>query len=671
MRLCRALIALALLAACDPAQAGFTAPVGTFGGPQEVAATYNLTVSTLPSGISCARTGTAPAYPARSASTFVEVDDTDCIYEDRGDITPGGWWAFEGFENLVPDPFTPTGTGWTSINTTVSAAGSVTCPDGNAGAAYKIATTTPVSGSHTVQLYGGSASGTEGIACGWLRDDGTDTPTFPLTGVGPASNNYVTFEMTSGGSGTTWRRKCTRNQGQTYSDVAYLYYTPSTVAGNEQISDDGAINVCGSSLIAAETFPTNNRIYALSDLPLIDGTTGDQDLEVTTPSGVVQSGDFDVEMSFVPAPWSASAWDGDDDAYFFGGSSTDGELSLRWNNTGAGRFIFAVRGTDVITANENTAFALPNGINTRTPVSTPHVYNATGNLPQEMAVRAWYKVSTGDAGLRICINGACNEDSAAATTGSALAALTSFHFLSQDGSTGYLPGRVTKFTVYKDTASNDPITPYGVAMGDSLTRSNTRYVSVPSFFYNANEARVRNKKIAILALGGDTCEGQLTALQASTYHDNTAVRWFTDQCGINNIGAGDSAATLIGKIQDNVDYIKLHNPGAKIVRGCITPAYAYWVATYGGAAADARETIRQTVNTAIQGGGGTPITDIDAYVCGYNATLEAVDGKTLKTQYDINTLAGLGGGDGLHYSDEARGTVVAPAYRTALDGLGL
>jgi hypothetical protein len=670
-----ALLTLALAAcATDVDGCSFTHPAGHFGGANDTIASYNLATSTLPSGVTCSRTGTAAAYPARSASTYVSTAATTCIYEDRGDNTPGGWWAFDGYQNRVASPLGLGGAGWSDLNTTRTAAAAVACPDGTTGNAYKVATVTP--GSITVAYHPYTTSTDDGVVCAWVRDDATATPTYPLVGMTPGLSN-ATYTLNDAGSGSTWRRRCSVVEAYGYAaSYVQLWLSPSTSTGNVAVGAAGALNVCGSSLVTGEVATSSAQIVAKSDVPMIDGTTGDQVLSLSTPGQVVQSGDLDVEISFVPGVWSAPQWqagpgDGSIGAYFFGGSSTDGEMSLRLNNVSGGQVILKVRGTDVLTAmGSNTVVAFANAVGARTATGTsPQTYIDTGNIPQEVTVRAWYRPSTGASGIRIGVNGAYQADTTGTTTGGALVAPTTFYALSKNGASEYFPGRVTGVKVYKSTASNAPITAYGVSLGDSLTRSNPRYVSVPSFFYNANEARSRNKKIAILALGGDTCEGQLGVLQASSYHDNNAVRWFTDQCGINNIGAGDSAATLITKIQANVDYIKLHNPSAKIIRGCISPAWGYWNTTYGGAAADARETIRQAVNTAIQGGGGTPITGVDAVVCGYNATLTAGDGKSLKTQYDVGT--GVGGPDGIHYSDEARATVVAPAYRTAIDGLGL
>jgi hypothetical protein len=662
---------------------GFTKPVAHYSTTRDPSVMWSkdFTAASLPSGATCSRTGSA-AYPARSAVTYASVATDTCIYEDHGDNTPGGWWVHPAFSNSTA-PFTLSGGNWGDFNTTLSAAGSVTCPDGTTGNASKITST---NGSYSNHYWEGTDNSKTMWACMWVRDDAGDPPTNPLFGIQQLSNGLVTVTATKAGSGNSWRRVCRPSLGASYSDVNHVGIIPST-DGAIWHGQAGSIDVCGVSIHEDYEFTGGaDRAYAQSDLPMISTSTGAQivSLDSATASTLLDGGNLDVAVSFVPAiprpsDWDLDTGDGSQPMYFFRVNTPEGELSLRWANISAGEFILRARGADIITAGSNTGMAFPNAYSALTDLAsaacnagcTSNQYashEAPGYVAQEMTARVWYQPSTGSAGFRITINGATQIDTTAATTGSITAPSGVSAYLLSDGTTKILPGRVTKFTVYKQGYyATAPIAKI-VAMGDSLMRSNPRYPSIPGFIYTANEIRAGKPTTAVLALGGDTCEGQQTAFSSSSYHDNANVRVIIDQCGINNIGAGDSSATLITKIQSNITYYKAHNATAKIVRGCITPAWAYWNTSGGSAYADAKDAIRVAVNTAIQDG---TITGIDTVVCGYNTDLTDTDGKSLKAKYCYNTLSGLTGGcDGIHYTDIGRANVLAPAYRTALNALG-
>jgi hypothetical protein len=272
-------------------------------------------------------------------------------------------------------------------------------------------------------------------------------------------------------------------------------------------------------------------------------------------------------------------------------------------------------------------------------------------------------------GCQFAVNGSWQAQATGSTTGSALAAPTSAHFLSLNGTGSFGAGQLTTVKIYNAGTSNaSPSTVKIVTAGDSLIRSNVTYTQTPSHIWTASEIRAgTHPEIYDQALGGDTCTGQTTLIASNPYNGSSAIKAYITQCGVNEISAGTSAATIISDYQANVTAAKAAFPSAKIICGAITPAYQYWVANFGSTTANTNETTRQTVNTAIMGGAGS-ITGCDVRENGYLAGLTDGDGKSLLAACDVGT--GISAADGLHYTG-CRATVVAPVYRADLIALGL
>lgn len=644
----------------------FRRPVGRFSHSSDVFKSFDFTTSCTVTGTTCTRTGTAIALAATSASTFTQVGATSCIYENRGDRTPGGCWVAKGWTNQSSLFNLST---WSTLGTTtVAAAPGITCPDGSNNA-YTVRNTG--SGDNRLLLVTFAGTAVVGMFSGWIKANQANPPTNPLIGHAYDETGSPFYAFAAAGSSSTWSRF------SQYANTAYAggittvaTIFPSVSAPNtsppQASGVAGAVDVCGVSVTGNTIFGPDLTMRGFADYPQINGTTGDEVISVNTPSEIVNNGDLDISVSFIPAVFDSykTRGTGEKNSLFYA-ATPDGPIEVVFDGTaGPDHLDLFVRGSLIVSASDNSTLMYANSGAART---NPFTVYGSGNLPQVWTVRAWYKpASTHSAGLRVSVDYAAQPALTASTTGGALSAPTSGYLLSKLGTSQFMQGRLTNFTIYKNTASNAEPTVKGVAGGDSLVRSNERYVSMVPYIWTPLEvAAGTHGPIEILALGGDSCQGQLTLLQASTYHDNPNVGWFSMQCGVNNISGGESSSTIITAIQDWVTYVKTHNPTAKVLVGCIPPAWAYWNVHFGASAANARETIRQAVNTAIQGGG---ITGIDASVCGYLAALTDVDGKSLVGKYNLGT--GVDPADGLHYSDEARATVLAPQYRSTLISLG-
>ena len=110
------------------------------------------------------------------------------------------------------------------------------------------------------------------------------------------------------------------------------------------------------------------------------------------------------------------------------------------------------------------------------------------------------------------------------------------------------------------------------------------------------------------------------------------------------------------RLQRLVNTVRAVNPTCKILIGLITPAKSYFNAHTVGAYAN-----WSTVNTAISGGGETPITGVDARVTSYNTTLNDGADDILPQYFSADLL---------HPNQYAKQYVIAPDVRKVLDSVG-
>jgi lysophospholipase L1-like esterase len=135
------------------------------------------------------------------------------------------------------------------------------------------------------------------------------------------------------------------------------------------------------------------------------------------------------------------------------------------------------------------------------------------------------------------------------------------------------------------------------------------------------------------------------------------------QLGLNNILAGESTATIIGRLQTLVSTIQANShPACKIFMATMTPGKGYFDANMGGGAAAAYTTWLD-VNTAITGGGGTPVTGLTGVISSHTAALNNGSGSLLP-QFTVAAA------DGLHPNLAGR-YEIARAWEVELNKWGL
>jgi hypothetical protein len=276
----------------------------------------------------------------------------------------------------------------------------------------------------------------------------------------------------------------------------------------------------------------------------------------------------------------------------------------------------------------------------------------------ETRVHVTYKPSAGTSSIEIYQGGSIQATSWAtgSTTGGALAAPTDFYLGSSGGSSGGFSARWRSLKTGTPSMTNPEL----MIVGDSMmafadTATTVYFPQIGSLIYTTAESRTRGTTRGIISIAhsGDKAQDQETAFSASPF--KTTVPYVYIQVGINNIAAGESSATTISNIQSLVDTVHSTNPTAKILIGKITPCKTWLDAnTTGG------YTKWGAINTAIGGGGGSPITSIDVVVDGYMAILNN-GSDDFADQYNA--------GDYLHPSRNAK-DVIATYVRTEINGLG-
>jgi lysophospholipase L1-like esterase len=166
---------------------------------------------------------------------------------------------------------------------------------------------------------------------------------------------------------------------------------------------------------------------------------------------------------------------------------------------------------------------------------------------------------------------------------------------------------------------------------------------------------------ADISNAGDRIADQLTKWNALP--DKSQLDAVTIQIGLNDVkgrvGANlATTAQVIADLQALVDKVNTDKPaGCKTNIAQMTPCKAWLDLAPNPAAAYAAW---QDVNTAIAGGGATPITGVDRRITGHVAALSGA-GDILHANYDM---------DGVHESDEAR-VIIASYWRAALEADGL
>jgi hypothetical protein len=381
----------------------------------------------------------------------------------------------------------------------------------------------------------------------------------------------------------------------------------------------------------------NRPSSAEESLYLVDETWSGATAPTVTPSAIMDSGNVDIEGSFVASSNNndASTFD------FFSAATPDGTLSLRYSSL---NWIWRVRGSDVITVQQNF------------PTSSR---NLAWRVGDRVSWRAWYRVGTGQAGVRITVNGVTAPDTTASTTGGALSAPTAVTLgtVAQRGDPQTFRARFLA-----DVPTTVPVEI--VVLGDSTVGSwtsgaqpsATGLISVVHDLYTSGE-RTSRPGIGLLAVASDTTDGQKTKWDASPWNALASLKAVIIQSGINDRNIY-TATQEIGRWQILVDAIRATVPGAcKIFASKMTPIKGHLDA-FGEGALYASYWV--PVNDGIAGVGATNVTGVDGRITSHATTLNDGSGA-LAAPYDFDLI----------HENNAGRAVVAAAYRTALVSAGV
>lgn len=567
-----------------------------------------LAPATSYTGVGAARTG-GNAIVARGLSTAAVVAAGLPVYEDRGDGLTFGVWTFPGFTNDASTDFAT----WTATGTMVRTASVAGAPDGTATAYTINDTDAALASKLSVSLGNGQRSFSV-----WVRDNAT-APTSPgaLMGGGSVGAGF--------GSGASWRRV---SAVPTANNASLIVYPAGAATPGPTLTTaaTGAVDVWMPSSVS---FGLSPSFIGTADYPAIVGTTGAATLQLKNMN-LVDTGDLDFSVASVRMSGSVDLYSLAD-VYVFAGASPEGLIALRYTQTGgtSPSWILTVRGADVLTI--------------------PYAGFVVGD---DVAFRVWYRISTGQAGIAMTING-CTRIVTAATTGSALADTYSAWIGSNLGVSGHSLALWQSWQARFKADVPIALTPEFVILGDSISTGSHWTNSPGANIYSKTTQRRTRPGVVSLGISGDVVSGQKGQWDASAYKGQTNVKAVIIQCGTNDIGLlHSSAATLIAAYQGLVNDIAAANPSARIFASGIAPRraslsvpdYATW----------------QSVNVAIGGGGGTPITGV-VPVMSHVATMN--DGSD-------NLAAAYDSGDGLHPNQLGR-VVTGLAWRAALIAQGL
>lgn len=379
------------------------------------------------------------------------------------------------------------------------------------------------------------------------------------------------------------------------------------------------------------------------------------------PSLIVDAGDLDIEGTFTaqnasgsctgvgPAPGTLGP--GSDGAILFHATTPEGDISLRYETDFAvgAAFWLKVRGVDAVEYNEN--FFITGG-------TTPDSRTVnTWRAGDEIHWRAWYRPSTGQAGIRVAVNGVYLPDFTTTTTGGALATPTAVTV----GATIANTTQAQTFTARFKAQTPTTTTPEFMVIGDSTLApweggSSVTYsgiyplTSVGHALYHASERWTR-PGIGILAVPGDTCAGQQTKWSASPWKSAPSLKAVIVQDGVNDVNTGTPASVVV-RLQALIDQIHTDRPDVKVLVAKLVP--------FGNSATSAQITWLLEFNSDIAGTGPNPVVRVDGRIVDAYATLD--NGSAgYKPVYDY---------DAEHENNEGR-DVIAASYRSALAGLGL
>jgi lysophospholipase L1-like esterase len=202
---------------------------------------------------------------------------------------------------------------------------------------------------------------------------------------------------------------------------------------------------------------------------------------------------------------------------------------------------------------------------------------------------------------------------------------------------------------------------FACVVGDSTSALLNSSVGLPQAISTASLVGGLICGAADIATSGDRISDQKTKWTALP--SKMALEVVIVQIGLNDVknrvGANTATtAQVITDLQDLINTINADKPaGCKVYVSQMNPCKTWLDGATNPSAAYAAW---QDVNTAIAGGGATPITGVDGRITSHVAALSGA-GDTLDAKYNM---------DGVHENNEGR-FIIAQAWRAALEAGGL
>jgi lysophospholipase L1-like esterase len=204
----------------------------------------------------------------------------------------------------------------------------------------------------------------------------------------------------------------------------------------------------------------------------------------------------------------------------------------------------------------------------------------------------------------------------------------------------------------------------GYAIGDSTIASYLGQNSVTSYMTSATSPIVN------LAVPNENIVQQQTVWNATT-SNHAYAKWVIIEVGLNDLDITDAAtpalstAAAIARLQALVDDVRSDvSAGTKVLISKMTPCRQRLIDIYGATNGPLSYQKWLDINTAIAGGGSTPITNVDGRITAHEPLLNDGSGN-LAAAYEV-----VGFEDGIHENNAGR-QIIADAWEDALTALGI
>lgn len=403
--------------------------------------------------------------------------------------------------------------------------------------------------------------------------------------------------------------------------------------------NDGA----GGGVFSAPNY-TSVDVPTLGNAPAIvsGANPGPMTMYATDASTIVSGGDVGIEVE-----WVVQFIDQEtryfDDFYAWQGSSGEGETSLRYE-WATNSWYLKVRGVDVLQA----------GV-----VGGGGGEVMTWRQGDRFRAKAWYRHSTNECGIWLCDNGVWGLLKSGTTTGGVLAPFTSFYWGSKSDGTNAALAMHTLHSTVPATVAATPLVSW-LHIGDSTCASYGNMVNTGSLYLTKAQQRDPALRGASVAVPGQNTVTQLATYNASRWATATGIQWAIIRLGLNDIGAY-TVAQWMTNIRALIAKLRSDHAGIKVIVSTMTPAYTYWVNTFGATNANAWQPDWVAMNANVSLTGADPLTQADAHANAHSTTMLAGDGKSM-----IASLTA----DGIHPKNNGRVGYIGPSELAAIHGAG-